>query len=535
MSFRFGGHELDLDRRELRRDGAVVHVEPKVLELLAYLVAHRDRAVAKRELLDALWPDVVVTEGSLQRTVSLARAAVGDTNGDVIRTLPRFGYRFVATIDARSTPPPETARETARSTVRWSRAGDVHVAWQALEPAPGAARDVDVVVVNGWCLPMSACLEHPRLAASFAAMTRSARVILFDKRGVGLSDRVRCATLDERMQDLLCVLDAAGSRRAVVLGLSEGAPIAILLAATHPERVAGLVLVGAFARFTASSDHPAGWSAQRLRALREYVASGWGAGVTARQIFAPEHATGDDVRAWSESAERLGASPGAALDLLAMNEAIDARGVLGWVHVPTTVLHQTDDRVIDAANGRALARAIPGATLIEVPGEDHAFAHHATDRLLAAIDDAVRRAPAPAARRFLATVVHARVPADLRALARASLAALAPRVAARDDDDEVWACFEAAGTALRAAAALHATCAARGVTIACGIDASEIEQEGTIARGPARDRAAVIARAAAEGTTRCTALVGALVHDAAVTFVAIDGGDERLVCARGET
>jgi pimeloyl-ACP methyl ester carboxylesterase len=166
----------------------------------------------------------------------------------------------------------------------------------------------------------------------------------------------------------------------VVVGISEGGPLAIHLAATRPRRVKGLVLVGAFARMAAGPDHPHGWSEVALAELRGSVGTSWGRGATLGAIVPERHRT-PALRQWAASAEQDGASPGAALDLVEMNAAIDVRDLLARIRVPTVVLHAAADPVIHPGNGRDLARAIPGARLVEVPGDDHAFLFGGRPRL----------------------------------------------------------------------------------------------------------------------------------------------------------
>ena len=372
MPFRFGRYQLDVASRDLSVDGVRVALQPQPFDVLAYLVAHRDRVVPKEELLRALWPDAAVTDASLQRAVSLARGALRREDRGLVRTHARRGYRFVGAVedaepgaDAGLDGPP-----------RWIRSGDVHVAYRTIGERPP-----DVVLVLGWSLSMRSALELPGVRAIVRAVAARGRVILFDKRGTGASDRVKSLpSLAQRSDDLEAVLDAAGSPGAVVVGISEGGPLAIHLAATRPRRVKGLVLVGAFARMAAGPDHPHGWSEAALARLRGYVGTSWGAGATLGAIV-PERLRTPALRQWAASAEQEGASPGAALDLVEMNAAIDVRGLLARIRGSTVVLHAAADPVIHPGNGRDLARAIPGARLVEVPGDDHAFLFAGRPRL----------------------------------------------------------------------------------------------------------------------------------------------------------
>jgi pimeloyl-ACP methyl ester carboxylesterase len=365
MSWRFGAYELDPARRELRVAGEPRPLQPQVFAVLAYLVRNRHRVVPKEEILRELWPDAVVTDASLQRAVSLARRALRPADRGLLRTHARQGYRFVGEL-AEVEPDPVDA--AADAPPRYVRCGNVHVAYRTVGQGP-----LDVVLVLGWSLGMRAALELRGVSEIVRALSARARVILFDKRGTGASDRVKALPqLPQRVQDLEAVLDAVRSPGAVLVGFSEGGPLALTFAVTRPLRVRALALVGAFARMSAAPDHPAGWTDGEIAELRAYVARGWGSGATMRALVPARHLT-PPLRAWAARAEQEGSSPGAALDLLEMNLRIDVRPLLPRVRTPTLVLHATADRVVRVGNGRALAAAIPGARLVELPGEDHAF------------------------------------------------------------------------------------------------------------------------------------------------------------------
>jgi pimeloyl-ACP methyl ester carboxylesterase len=273
------------------------------------------------------------------------------------------------------------------------RSGDVHVAYRTVGEGP-----LDVVLVLGWSLGMRAALELAGAAELVRALSARARVVLFDKRGTGASDRVKALPrLAERVEDLDAVLEAVRSRGAIIVGFSEGGPLAATFAATRPARVRGLAFVGAFARLAAAADYPDGWSDAEVATLRGHIRRRWGSGATMRALVPARHFT-PALRAWAARAEQEGASPGAALDLLEMNLGIDVRPLLSRVQAPVVVLHATGDRVVRVGNGRALAAGIPGARLVEVPGEDHTFlfgGRKCLERELAALlDRAVARPPA---------------------------------------------------------------------------------------------------------------------------------------------
>lgn len=430
--YRFGPFELDVGARELRRGPDEIAVQPQVFALLSYLIEHRDRVVGKAELLANLWPDAVVLEASLQRSVSQARAALDDEDHAFIRTFSRHGYRFVGQVEERAPaasvkapaqpPAPRTLPPLA---VRYARSAGLHIAY-----ATAGAGTVDIVLVLGWTFPFRSLTRLAETAATLSALTDIGRVVLFDKRGTGLSDPVkRLPSLDERMDDLRAVLDAAGSRQAVLLGFSEGGALCMLFAATYPERVRGLVLVGAFPRMAAAPDWPAGWSPERAAAARAYIQQAWGSGQTILAL-APRAASRPDFRRFAAETEQEGASPGAALDVLEMNLRVDVRPLLGTVRAPTQVLHRTDDKVIDVRNGRALAAAIPGAQLTELPGDDHVFLFEGDATLVAAVRAMASRGPSsPASERVLAAVLAVADGSPATAIPAETLADVARQVA----------------------------------------------------------------------------------------------------------
>jgi pimeloyl-ACP methyl ester carboxylesterase/DNA-binding winged helix-turn-helix (wHTH) protein len=434
--YRFGPFELHVGARELRRGAHEIPVQPQVFALLSYLIEHRDRVVGKDELLERLWPDAVVLEASLQRSVSQARAALGDDDHAFIRTFSRQGYRFVGPVEevspARSPAFPSAAGVSSPAapralplTVRYARSGGLHIAY-----AIAGSGTVDIVLVLGWTFPFRALARLAETAGTLSALTDIGRVVLFDKRGTGLSDPVkRLPSLDERMDDLRTVLDAAGSRQAVLLGFSEGGAMCMLFAAAYPERVRGLVLVGAFPRMAAAPDWPVGWSPERAAAARAYIQQGWGGGQTILAL-APRAASRPEFRRFAAETEQEGASPGAALDLLEMNLRVDVRPLLGTVRAPTHVLHRTDDGIIDVRNGRALAAMIPGAQLTELPGDDHVFLFEDNATLVAAVRVLAGRVPsAPPGERVLATVLAVAPGSPASAIPAETLADITRQVA----------------------------------------------------------------------------------------------------------
>ncbi len=252
---------------------------------------------------------------------------------------------------------------------RYAKSGDVHIAYQVLGDGP-----IDVVGVPGFASHLEYVWEEPAIAAMFRRFASFCRLIRFDKRGTGLSDRVTASelpTLEQRMDDVRAVMDAVGSERAALVGFWEGGPMCTLFAATYPQRTRALVLYGTMARFTAARDYPWAPSEEEHERLIDELESGWGQGKVLARL-APSLAEDERARDWFARMERLAASPGAAVALWRMNTTIDVRHVLPMIRVPTLVLHRRHDVVVPVESGRYVAQHIPGARFVELPGRDHA-------------------------------------------------------------------------------------------------------------------------------------------------------------------
>jgi class 3 adenylate cyclase len=255
----------------------------------------------------------------------------------------------------------------------YAKSGDVHVAYQIFGSGP-----TDLVFVPGFVSHIENYWEHPDLARWLLRLGSFARVIMFDKRGTGLSDPVpEVPSLDVRMDDVRAVMDAVGIERAAQFGISEGAPLTTLFAATYPERCRGLVLYGGFARSS--------WiTPEGLNAYLAYIDTAWGSGHSL-PLWAPSRSKDPAMRQWWGRFERLGASPAAAMAVVRMIEQIDISDILSSVRVPTLVIHCTGDTLINVEYGRFLAERIPGARLVELPRQDHLFFLH--DRIADAIEE----------------------------------------------------------------------------------------------------------------------------------------------------
>ncbi|MFA5939603.1 MAG: adenylate/guanylate cyclase domain-containing protein [Sinimarinibacterium sp.] len=253
---------------------------------------------------------------------------------------------------------------------RYAKSGRYNIAYQVTGAGP-----VDVVFVPGFVSHVEYAWEDPQMNRYFRRLASFARLIIFDKRGTGMSDAVPAQdlpTLEERMDDVRAVMDAAGSRRATLIGASEGGPMCLLFAATYPERTSALVLVNTFARGAWSEDYPWGGTSEQKQALLDRMESGWGTGVLLG-AFAPSQANDASARERWARFQRRASSPGAAVALMRMVYEIDVRAVLPAITVPTLVLHRDRDRILPIQGGRHLAQNIRGAKLVQFSSPDHFF------------------------------------------------------------------------------------------------------------------------------------------------------------------
>src|SRR6516225_8699945 len=279
----------------------------------------------------------------------------------------------------------------ATPVTRYAKSGDVHVAYQVF-----GSGSIDLVFAPGFISHIEHYWDHPDLARWLLRLGSFARVVIFDKRGTGLSDSVpEVPSLEQRMDDVRAVMDTVGIESAAQLGISEGGALATLFAATYHERCQRLVLYGAFARSPITTD--------AVKPYLKYIDRDWGSG-RSLPIWAPSRRDNPTLQRWWGRFERLGASPSAAMAVVQMAFQIDITDILSSVHVPTLVIHCTGDTLINVDCGRFLAGHIPGARLLELPGEDHLFFLH--DRIGDAIEEFLTGSiSAPEGDRVLATVL----------------------------------------------------------------------------------------------------------------------------------
>jgi len=281
---------------------------------------------------------------------------------------------------------------------RYVKSGDVNIAYQVVGDGP-----LDLVFVPGFGSHVEHVWEDPSFARFLRRLASFSRLILFDKRGTGLSDRVSVTelpTLEQRMDDVRAVMDAGGIERAALLGVSEGGPMSTLFAATYPERITALVVYAAFAGMFGLKPRP-----ENVQPFLDAMERNWGQGFGIG-LFAPSMAGDEPCRQWWARYERLGVSPGGAVALLRMNMEIDIRHVLPAIHVPTLVLHRAGDRAVSVERGRYMAEHISGARYVELPGDDHAPWIGDQDAIVDEIEEFLTGVrPTPDPDRVLATVL----------------------------------------------------------------------------------------------------------------------------------
>jgi pimeloyl-ACP methyl ester carboxylesterase len=363
----FGPFTLDPVSGHLYRKGAKVPLTPKAFAVLQHLAAQPGRLFSKQELLEAVWPGVFVGDAVLKVTIREIRKALGDDaqTPRFIETAHRRGYRLIPTPAGE---PADVPAPAAVPQVHYARSGDVNIAYQVV-----GSGSIDMVFVMGWVSHLEYFWNEPSFARFLTRLASMSRLVLFDKRGTGLSDPValhELPTLEQRMDDVRAVMDAVGSERAVLLGISEGGPLCSLFAATYPEKTEALIMIGSYARRLRDLDYPWGPSRAERDAFCRKLLAEWG-GPVGIEERAPSLAKDPAFRQWWASYLRMGASPGAAVALTEMNAEIDIRNVLPLVRVPALVLHRTGDRCLLVEEGRYLASRIVGAEFVELPGEDH--------------------------------------------------------------------------------------------------------------------------------------------------------------------
>jgi DNA-binding winged helix-turn-helix (wHTH) protein/pimeloyl-ACP methyl ester carboxylesterase len=595
-AYLFGPFVVDTREGLLLREGQPVPLTPKAFDTLVALVEHSGHCIGKDELMRRVWPDSYVEENNLSQNISQLRRALqaeGEDSLQYIETVPRRGYRFRATVTvredavvvhektrthvvieeddeqdslagrvevigsasaqkaleeddaARDEFPPSLMRVPE---TKYAQSGDVNIAYQTLGDAP-----LDLVFVMGWVSHLEYFWKEPRFARFLRRLASFSRLILFDKRGTGLSDRVplnQLPTLEQRMDDVRAVLDAVGSERAALCGVSEGGPMSALFAATYPEKTAALVMIGTYAKRIRDADYPWGPTAEEREKFFEEMREHWGGPVGVEER-APSAANDPRFCEWWAEYLRMGASPGAALALTKMNAEIDVRQVLHTVRVPTLVIHREGDECLKVEEGRYVAAAIPGAQYVELPGKDHLPFVGDQDAILDEVEEfltGVRHTLEPD--RVLATVLFLSIvdsPARAAKLGDARWQDLLARLRAHVRKEIEWfrgrevdmtgagalATFDGPARAIRAACAIREYAARLGVETRAGLHTGECDLiDGGHVGGLAVEMGRAVRDNAAVGEVLVTSTVRDLVAGSGIQFE--DRGARTFAGAPGE-
>lgn len=427
--------------------------------------------------------------------------------------------------------------EGMRLETRYAKSDGVSIAYQVVEP-PGEVAELDLVFVMGWVSHLDYFWEEPHFARFLRRLASFSRLILFDKRGTGLSDRVAIGalpTLEQRMDDVRAVMDAAGSRRAALMGVSEGAAMCALFAATYPQRTAALVMVGGYARRLWAPDYPWGDARDEQRRFQADIERSWPID-GALEERAPSVAQDPHFRAWWATYLRMSASPGAAVALSRMNAEVDIRHVLPSIRVPALILHRTGDRSLPVEGSRYVAQHIPGARCVELPGDDHLPFVGDQDAILNEIEVFLTgAAPAPAPDRALLTVlalevVHAtetaaRLGAEKWQMALEAHGALAREDLARFRGRQIrtsgvglLATFDGPARAIRCAIAIAEAARSHDLAVSAGVHTGECDVVAGEVSGPPIQVACAILAQARPGDVLVSSTVKDLVAGAGLAF-----------------
>jgi class 3 adenylate cyclase len=416
---------------------------------------------------------------------------------------------------------------------RYARSGELHIAYQVVGDGP-----IDLVYVPSWISQVEHYWEEPSVARYFNRLASFSRLIMFDRRGSGLSDPVASApTLEEQMDDVVAVMDAAGAERAAVFALLEGGAMAALFAATHPERTTALVLYEAMPRMSWAPDYD--WAIRREE-REAYLRNGgldtWGDGSRILAL-SPKSSGNPRLREWYARLERLAASPGTAAKLMMMNSEVDVRAVLPSIQVPTLVLHREGDKFIDIRHSRYLAANIPGARYVELPGDEAlGFGSH-TEPELEEIEEFLTGARHAAdAERILATVMFSDIVdstsraaeigdrrwRDLLQSIEGSVTRELARFrgrAVKTMGDGFLATFDGPARAIRCATAIRdAAHAEYGLEVRSGLHTGEIELIGDDVGGIAVHIGARVGSSAGPGEVLVSGTVKDLVVGSGIPF-----------------
>ena len=570
--YSFGVFRVDPVERLLFKEDREVALTPKAFDTLLVLIENCSHVLTKQELMHKVWPDSFVEENNLAQNISTLRKTLGE---NYIQTVPRRGYRFVG--DVRVTPE-ETVivRERVKSRIvveqtddedesrevkaiparaetvftvpetMYARSGDVNIAYQVIGDAP-----LDLVFVMGWVSHLEYFWREPSFARFLLRLASFSRLILFDKRGTGLSDRVpinQLPTLEQRMDDVRAVMNAVGSERAALCGVSEGGPMCSLFAATYPEKTLALVMIGTYAKRVRDAEYPWGPTQEEREHFFDVMREHWG-GPVGIDERAPSVANDPKFRDWWATYLRMGASPGAAVALTQMNAEIDVRNVLPSIRVPSLVIHRRDDQCLKVEEGRFVAERIPGAKFVELPGNDHLPFVGDQAAILDEVEEfltGVRHTPERDT--VLATVLFTRIAGTSNQLKHTNWEELLRRLSAHIAKEIEWfrgreidmvgdrplAIFDGPARAIRCALAITEYASRLGVETRAGLHTGECEIVDGKVVGAAAEIGECVANEAQAGEVLVSGTVKDLVAGSGIRFedrgirTMVDCGEWRL-------
>jgi len=416
--------------------------------------------------------------------------------------------------------------------IRYARSGRLFIAYQVFGQGPR-----DLVVAPGYMSNVEQNWEWPAWARFLERLSTFSRVVMFDRRGTGLSDGVtEGTTLDDLMDDITAVMDEVGTERTAVFGGAEGGPMCILYAATYPERVSALVVGGTYARRLWAEDYPWGITPDADAAVMHSYEHRWGREPMGLRVMAPTLSDDPAFRHWYLRAQGFGGSPGAAMAWYRVTADIDVRDVLPAIRVPTLIIHRTDDRAVPVEHGRYLAERIPGARYVELPGADHLWFAGDMNAIIAEIQDFLTGArPTPEPDRVLATIMFTDIVESTRraaalgdrrwqdvleshnALVRDALMRFRGREVATAGDGFL-ATFDGPARAIRCAQTISAGARTIGMDVRVGLHTGEVELAGEDIRGIAVHIGARVAGLALAGEVLVSGTVKDLVAGSGIDF-----------------
>lgn len=429
---------------------------------------------------------------------------------------------------------------------RYTKSGDIHIAWQA-EGKPGG---IDVIYVPTWVGQLEVLGEEPTIQAFVEKMCKFSRLISFDRRGAGLSDpMVGAPTLEDQIDDVLAVMDAAGCERVALLGSLEGGPLAMTFAATHPDRVSALILYATFSRAAWAPDYDWAPKPEDRAANLDVLVEQWGNGLIGAGI-APSKANDPAFIEWAGRMERYSASPGTIRKIQDVVGGTDVRHVLPTIRVPTLVMHRRDDSFLKVQHSRYLAEHIPGARYVELEGSDSLFSVGDADAIIGEIEEFLtghRQERDPD--RVLATVLFTDIvgsteraaelgDSDWRSLLQRHDSLVRNEIerhrgrTVKSTGDGVLATFDGPARAVRAATSIGDAVRRLGVEIRAGLHTGELEVLGDDVGGMAVHIGARVMGKAEAGEVLVSSTVKDLVVGSGLDFS--ERGEHQLKGVPGE-